>query len=222
MKILKSIEGKIKHPIKQLIAMLQNIMSVKGKNNLVILAGKKLKLYQFVHTKIVGDNNFIEFFGNISKMKNIFISIEGNSNHIKIDKTNNSIHDLHINIRGDGNSLNIGENFSCGETTFTIYNGSTVNIGDDCMFASNILIWTTDRHYIYDSSNHIINLEKDVNIGKHVWVCAGCNILKGSYIDDDCVLGNSSVLTKNYKGNPNCIIVGNPAKIVKEDINWKR
>ncbi|HSQ97266.1 MAG TPA: hypothetical protein VLL98_00935 [Rickettsiales bacterium] len=200
--------------------MFKNIIYVKGNNNALIIAGKKIKFYQFVQTKIKGNNNIVEFCGSVSRIKNVFILIEGNNNHIKIGETNGSIHDLYVNMKGNDNSLNIGKNFSCGKTTFTIYNGSNTNIGNNCTLASEISIWTTDGHYIYDKDNSIMNLEKDVNIGNHVWICDNCTILKGSCIDDNCVLGNSSILTKNYKDNQNCVIVGSPAKIIKNEINW--
>lgn len=52
-------------------------------------------------------------------------------------------------------------------------------------------------------------------------MCRGSTILKGGAIGDGCILGNSSMLTKDYSNYKNCVLAGNPAKIVKEDIYWK-
>ena len=65
------------------------------------------------------------------------------------------------------------------------------------------------------------NQNKDVKIGNHVWICRGATMLKGSAIGDECVLGNSSMLTKDYSNYTHCILAGNTAKIVKEDIIWE-
>ena len=86
------------------------------------------------------------------------------------------------------------------------------------MFSFDVYIWATDGHKIYDKDKNLINQNKDVKIGNHVWICRGATMLKGSGIGDECVLGNSSMLTKDYSNYTHCILAGNTAKIVKEDI----
>ena len=47
---------------------------------------------------------------------------------------------------------------------------SSISIGEDCMFAHDIYVRTTDSHSIIDKSGNRINKAKDVTIGNHVWV----------------------------------------------------
>ena len=45
--------------------------------------------------------------------------------------------------------------------------------------------------------------------------------LKGTSIGDNCVVGASSIVTKKIEKS-NVAVAGNPAIIVKENIDWKR
>ena len=52
-----------------------------------------------------------------------------------------------------------------------------------------------------------------VKIGKNVWIGDKATILPGVIIGDGVIIGANSVVTKNVPSN--CIVCGNPAKIVK-------
>ena len=43
--------------------------------------------------------------------------------------------------------------------------------------------------------------------------------MKGVNIEDNCVIGSSSLVNKSFKES-NVIIAGVPAKIIKRDIEW--
>lgn len=53
-----------------------------------------------------------------------------------------------------------------------------------------------------------------------MWVGKGVGLLAGSHIGDVCMIGYGSVTSKKYKKNSN--IVGVPAKVIRENIYWKR
>ena len=97
--------------------------------------------------------------------------------------------------------------------------GTSVIMGDNCLGSANIEIRSGDSHSIFNYQNERINRSRDIEIGKHVWIGQGVFILKGSRIPDNCVVGASSVITKEFSDN-NCIIAGNPAKVVKREIIW--
>jgi len=61
------------------------------------------------------------------------------------------------------------------------------------------------------------SLYKKTNIGKNCFIGARSIILPGVSIGDHVIVGAGSVVTKDVKSN--CIIAGNPAKIIKENIN---
>lgn len=78
----------------------------------------------------------------------------------------------------------------------------------------------SDFHNIfYDKV--IVNDEKGVEIGNHVWICSNSVILKGAVIGDGCVVGAMTLINKPVVGE-NSIIVGNPARIIKTDIIWDK
>lgn len=54
-------------------------------------------------------------------------------------------------------------------------------------------------------------------IGENVWIGSNVRICKGVTIGDNSVVGANSVVTKSIPAN--CIAVGNPAKVVKTDID---
>ena len=58
-------------------------------------------------------------------------------------------------------------------------------------------------------------------IGNHVWVGHAVKILKSSMINDDSVIGSSSLVNKKFE-NGNVIIAGFPAKVIRNEITWNR
>ena len=55
---------------------------------------------------------------------------------------------------------------------------------------------------------------KDITIGKNCFI--GCNsiILKGTVLGDGCVVGAGAVVAGKFRDN--CVIAGNPAKVIRE------
>lgn len=101
--------------------------------------------------------------------------------------------------------------------------GCNIKIGNDCMFSNDIEIRNGDSHSIVseDDHNHRINPAKDIIIGNHVWLTAHVRILKGSIIPDNCIIANSAIVSHPLE-KKNSIYGGNPIKLLKQDIYWKR
>ncbi len=77
----------------------------------------------------------------------------------------------------------------------------------------------TDAHPIYNNEMTIINEDKTIRIGHHVWIGCKSMILKGAEIADGCIIGANTFINNKFL-NVNSIIAGNPAKIVKSEIKW--
>lgn len=170
-----------------------------------------------------GNNNHIGW-NNSSYIRNSRILIRGNNNTVLFgDDCNMS--GLRILIAEDNNVIEFGKGVTVNAspaqpTVINAVGGKTIRIGEGCLFSNNIEIHTTDYHGIYNSQGIRINSDKNVFIGKNVWIGLGVKILKGTEIPDGCVVGAGSLLSGKYR-KENVIIVGNPAKIIKERIFWK-
>lgn len=87
------------------------------------------------------------------------------------------------------------------------------------MISWGIDIWCTDAHTVTDLEGNPINFSKSIEIGDHVWIGRDVKIGKNTKISNDSIIGWGSIVTKKFE-DTNVVIAGNPAKIVKRNINW--
>jgi acetyltransferase-like isoleucine patch superfamily enzyme len=87
-------------------------------------------------------------------------------------------------------------------------NPKDIYIGDESFVAVGAMILTHD---------YCRNIHKKTYIGKQCFIGANSIILPGISIGDHVIVGAGSIVTKDVKSN--CIVAGNPAKIIKENIN---
>lgn len=208
---MNSLRSRIKWHIKK------NKLEVAGQENIINCYESNVK-NTYIEVKGHGNLIFIDKTAHLSDCK---ITIYGDNNVIQInDKC--SIYSLEIWIEGVENKIAIGSNtYIAGKTHLAAVEGTTISIGDDCMLSSEIHITTTDSHSITDLEGRRINPSKDIAIGKHCWIGKRVMCLKGTEIAENCVVGAASLLAGKYC-TPNCAWGGNPAKLLKQDINWCR
>lgn len=121
--------------------------------------------------------------------------------------------------------VKIGDRTKIGRS-FTLYCANRVEIGDDCLFGSNILV--TDNEHGMDADAEPYYKQplvcKDVRIGNGTWVGEKACILSGSDIGEKCIVGAGSVVKGVFPDR--CILAGNPARIIKRWDNeshcWKK
>ena len=100
-----------------------------------------------------------------------------------------------------------------------MWGGGRIIIGQGSLFSNNIEIHNTDYHGIYNLNGERINPEKDIIIGKSVWVGLGSKILKGAHLSDYTIVGCGS-LVSGYFSDKCVAIAGNPAKVIKSGVFW--
>ena len=118
--------------------------------------------------------------------------------------------------------ITFGDQFSCNRNC-CFSSDSKIEFGNDVLLGWNVNIRTSDGHPVckVDDERQILNLARPVRIGNHVWIAANADILKGVDIQDNCIIGYRSCVTKSIL-EKNVVIAGYPARIVKRDIQWRR
>lgn len=168
--------------------------------------------------KVTGKNNKILIDGSmkISKTK---IVIKGNNNTLHV-KDGAKINGSFLEIIGDSCSIVIGKNSIIGDGCYLSAKEENITliIGDDCMLSRNAKLMTSDGHPIFQDGK-IINSAKNITLMDKVWIADDVTVLKGVDIGRNCVIGIGSVLTKSVPASS--VAVGNPAKIVKDNISWE-
>ena len=88
-----------------------------------------------------------------------------------------------------------------------------IEIGNDVAIAPGVVIRSCDSHSIEGQLS-----VKNIRIGNHVWIGENAIVLKGVTIGDGAVIGAGSVVTKNIPAY--CVAVGNPARVIRENVEW--
>lgn len=159
-------------------------------------------------------------FGVKNRIRKCTIAIHGKGNTLIFEDGAN-LKGVHIELDGINCTLIVGKRCVIGEGCYLSAkeNGTTLKIGDDCMFSRNVKLMTCDGHDILSQRSQTrVNLAKDIYIGDRVWLADGVVVLKGCTVGEGSVIGLHSVVTKNVPKN--CIAAGNPARVVKNDILW--
>ena len=143
-------------------------------------------------------------------------SIEESS--IKFEKS--SFNENTVFFAKKKSSISIGRgSFSGPRLVCTTYFGGNIKIGADCMFSEYVTLMNNDGHPIFDiKTGKQINGSKDIIIGNHVWLGIKTTILSGTDIGNASIVGANSLVNKKFSNN--CIIAGNPAKMIRKDIAW--
>lgn len=187
-----------------------------------------------------GKNNVIENFG--GQKVNSRIQIDGNNNRVVLEKGCMFLNSL-IRISGNDNKVVLKANsyvsgaelwvedkqcvLSIGERTFIGHHShlactedeSKLEIGDDCMLSSYVQIRTGDSHSIIDENGKRINKAQSVMIGNHCWLGEGAKVMKGVTLEGDDIVSTGAIVTKSF--GKNVLLGGVPAKVIKENINWR-
>ena len=75
-----------------------------------------------------------------------------------------------------------------------------------------------------NNGGHYINFpsyknSKPVEIGEHAWLCEGCTVMSGVKIGAGAIVGAKAVVFGKVPANS--MVVGNPAEVTCENVEWK-
>lgn len=115
-----------------------------------------------------------------------------------------------------GYNITIGERFYSNHNMI-ILDGAKVTFGNDVFVGPNCSFYTTNHPLDVARRNEGLEQVKSITVGDNVWIGGNAIILQGVTIGDNVVIGAGSVVTKDIPDN--CLVIGNPARIIKENIN---
>lgn len=116
-----------------------------------------------------------------------------------------------------GGKIKIGS--ESGLSGMTIYSIKNIEIGDYFTGGANSKIIDHDFHPLDSKARMERPLPWDkvkrgeIKIGRNVFLGTGSIVLRDTIIGDNCIIGAGSVVKGKFPDN--CVIAGNPAKIVK-------
>ncbi|MDO4413675.1 MAG: hypothetical protein Q4C20_01215 [Erysipelotrichaceae bacterium] len=224
-----------------------NKVDISGKNNEVNISDGQTVHGSVIH--IAGESNKIQIGlnSNTYDFSDNSIRILGNRNTIEIED-GTRLTSCNLFICGDDNLIHIGKDCSlmltgihmeqnCNQAridegcTFhgrdlsmaelVMDEGTSIVFKKDCMVSNDVKIRSSDSHSIVDSEGHRLNPAADITIAEHTWICFGSIILKGFANGKNTVIAAGSLCTKPI-ADEHVIIGGNPAKVIKREVDWDR
>ncbi len=192
-----------------------NFQQIHGQQNKINCDGKM----EGCILTIKGDFNILEVKKG-SILRNLKITIKGNYTKITISE-NVSVQNGEFWLEDNYSELLINKNVTIEEAHIAVSEDySKITIDEDCMLANGIEIRCGDSHSILNENGERINLAQNIYIEKHVWIGSRAMILKGVTIGQGSIVAAGSIVTKEVPNNT--LVSGVPAKIIKQNINWKR
>lgn len=117
----------------------------------------------------------------------------------------------------EGGYIRFGKDFTCTCGSKIISNKSIV-FGDNDLISWGCTIMDTDFHKIRDADlSSIRNMDADIHIGDHVWICCESLILKGVLIPNNSVISAKSKVTRKLT-DINGLYQSN--ELIKSNIAW--
>lgn len=112
-----------------------------------------------------------------------------------------------------GYNIEVGKNFFANYNC-TILDVAKVVIGDNCMLAPNVSIYTAGHPVDAELRATRLEFGIGITIGDNVWIGGNAVICPGVHIGDNVVIGAGSVVTKDIPSD--VIAAGNPARVIRK------
>lgn len=198
----------------------KNRRTVKAGNRLELPASSERNLKK-VTIKLGGRNNRLIIGENV-KLTHCEIRLDGADNLIEIG-ANVRFSGGKIYLRGTrGQHIRIGADTTVEGAYLLVDEAASIDIGRDCMFSTDIIIRTGDKHSILDAqTSERLNPSRDIRIAERVWIGRDVQILKGAVLCPETVVATRSLVSRPFDEG-NCVVAGVPAKVVKRGTRWDR
>lgn len=109
----------------------------------------------------------------------------------------------------------IGDNVGLNGTAIT--SKRRIRIGDGTMIAANVIIVDSDFHAQWPPDARLtsstVDDDREVVIGRNVWIGINSVVLKGVTIGDNAIVGAGSIVVRDIPAN--VLAAGNPARVIR-------
>ena len=148
-------------------------------------------------------------------------SYENNGRNVLLRMDSNSNFEVNGNASiyygGDillfkGAKLKIGNSFVNSNAKIRCH--KNISIGNGCAISHDFTVMDGNGHYLNGN-----NEPKPVVVEDYVWIGSRVIILPGVKVGTGAVIAAGAVVTKDVSAH--CLVGGNPAKVIKENITWK-
>ena len=112
-----------------------------------------------------------------------------------------------------GFNIEVGKDLFCNYNC-TILDVCKVKIGDNCLIAPNVAIYTAGHPVHPALRNTFYEYGAEVVIGDNVWIGGNSVICPGVHIGDNTVIGAGSVVTKDIPAWS--VAAGNPCRVIRK------
>ena len=96
----------------------------------------------------------------------------------------------------------------------TLVDDGHIYVGDRVMFGPNVTVATANHPIEPALRSRGLQYNRDVVIGKNVWIGSGVIIVPGVRIGDNTVIGAGSVVTRDIPADT--VAAGNPCRVLRE------
>lgn len=185
------------------------------------LPASAARLLKKTTIKLAGRNNRL-VIGEGAQINHCEIRLDGENNLIEVG-ANVRFSSGKIYLRDtSGQHIRIGADTTVEGAYLLVDEAASIDIGCDCMLSTGILIRVGDKHSILDAqTGERINQALDVRIADRVWIGRDVQILKGTVVHQESVVGTRAVLNSAFTEG-NCVVAGMPGRIVRRGIRWDR
>jgi acetyltransferase-like isoleucine patch superfamily enzyme len=117
-------------------------------------------------------------------------------------------------IRAHEGIVEIGAKSVLGQEC-TISSFQHVSIGRECIVADRVMLIDFDHGVVEEERPIRLQgiYKRDVRVGNNCWIGYGACLLRGATVGDNCIIGTSTVVTKDLP--PNSVAAGAPARILR-------
>ena len=123
-------------------------------------------------------------------------------------------------LRCDKNAtIELGKNFYCNKNCY-LRSSEKIVFGDECSLGWNVQLNDNGGHVV--KYNGKTSKQKgSITIGNHVWLTSNTIVTKDVNIADGCIVAQGGIVTKSIT-EPNSLVAGIPAKVIKNNVEWKK